>query len=167
MIETFGNNFCGGSLAPGLIVGSASYNLLVITAVCIVSLPGESKKRIKEYKVFVVTSGFAVAAYVWLVVITQVVSRNVVEIWEGVVTVVFFPVLVGVAYWATLGFCIKGKRPPLKAPTKDRDPTGTLYAAEGAQRIFHYCNIFTLKMRLTILKWMSMISFLIEMDCIN
>jgi len=50
IIETAGNRFCTGALGPGTIVGSASYNLFIITAVCIVSVPNEGTRRIEEYK---------------------------------------------------------------------------------------------------------------------
>ena len=44
-IEILMNNFVAGELGPGVIVGSAAFNLLIIIAVCIVAIPaGETRK---------------------------------------------------------------------------------------------------------------------------
>ena len=47
IIEIVGNNFKSGDLGPGAIVGSAAFNLLGITAVCISAIPGTEARRIK------------------------------------------------------------------------------------------------------------------------
>merc|ERR1719326_105957 len=98
------NNFFSGELGPSTIVGSAAFNLLVITAVCVVSIdPGEIRK-IKDTSVFAVTASFSVFAYVWLIVILQLTTPEKVSVWEGVVTFLFFPILVILAYVADRGF---------------------------------------------------------------
>ena len=38
-IETISLNFKAGDLGPGTIVGSAAFNLLIISAICLVSVP--------------------------------------------------------------------------------------------------------------------------------
>lgn len=43
--------FQAGDLGPGTIVGSAAFNLLIITAVCIAGLPDNTTKAIKAIKV--------------------------------------------------------------------------------------------------------------------
>ena len=50
VIEVVGNNFLAGDLGPGTIVGSAAFNLLVITAICVSAIESPSIKRIKNYK---------------------------------------------------------------------------------------------------------------------
>lgn len=50
-IEIIGHNFTSGELGPGTIVGSAAFNLLIITAVCIISIPGVEGRRIRLIKV--------------------------------------------------------------------------------------------------------------------
>ena len=44
-IELFLGNFQAGELGPGTIVGSAAFNLLVISAVCIAGLPGDRESE--------------------------------------------------------------------------------------------------------------------------
>ncbi|CAF3225353.1 unnamed protein product, partial [Rotaria sp. Silwood2] len=50
--EIVGNRFEAGELGPGTIVGSAAYNLLMITALCIVSIKSSETRRIELYTVF-------------------------------------------------------------------------------------------------------------------
>ena len=67
----------GGILTESFLAGSASYNLLVISAVCVVSVPSPTIKRISEYGVFVVTSLWSLFAYVWLLVVRMLFSSQV------------------------------------------------------------------------------------------
>ncbi|XP_022239527.1 sodium/calcium exchanger 2-like [Limulus polyphemus] len=104
IIEIVGNGFKSGELGPGTIVGSAAFNLLVISAVCIISLPSQETRRIRLIKVFAITSFFSVFAYIWLLIILVAVSPNVVELWEALITFLYFPVLVVLAYAADRNF---------------------------------------------------------------
>ena len=99
-IEIGSSGFYAGELGPGTIVGSAAFNMLVISAVCVIAIPDGGMRKIKELPVFYITAAFSLAAYVWLIVILQVISPNVVDVWEGMVTLLAFPVLVWVAYRA-------------------------------------------------------------------
>ncbi len=47
-IEIIFNDFKAGELGPGTIVGSAAFNLLAISAVCIVSIPTGEVRRIDQ-----------------------------------------------------------------------------------------------------------------------
>mmetsp|Transcript_23235 Transcript_23235/g.32123 ORF Transcript_23235/g.32123 Transcript_23235/m.32123 type:complete len:754 (-) Transcript_23235:170-2431(-) len=85
------------ALGPGTIVGSASFNLLFITAICVVS-PSPNSTRVNQYGVFLITSFFAVEAYIWLLFILEFSSPEVVDIWEAVVTLLHFPLLLIVSY---------------------------------------------------------------------
>ncbi|XP_015920946.1 sodium/calcium exchanger Calx [Parasteatoda tepidariorum] len=105
IIEIVGNGFKAGDLGPGTIVGSAAFNLLVICGVCIVALPAGESRRIRTFSVFSVTAFFSVFAYIWLLIILVGFSPHEVEIWEAVVTFLFFPLLVGISYAADKGLC--------------------------------------------------------------
>lgn len=48
-LEIVGNNFESGSLGPGTIVGSAAFNLMGISAVCVAAIPGVESRQIKGY----------------------------------------------------------------------------------------------------------------------
>uniref|UniRef100_A0A0N7ZBH2 Calx-beta domain-containing protein n=1 Tax=Scylla olivacea TaxID=85551 RepID=A0A0N7ZBH2_SCYOL len=104
IIEIIGNDFRAGDLGPGTIVGSAAFNLFVISAVCVMFIPKGEIRRIKDIKVFAVTTVFSVVAYLWLLIIVVAVSPGRVEVWEAVVTLVMFPSLVLIAWLAEKNF---------------------------------------------------------------
>ena len=54
IIEIVGNNFKSGDLGPGSIVGSAAFNLMCITAVCIFAIPGTESRQIKGNNLFLI-----------------------------------------------------------------------------------------------------------------
>nr|KAG5703830.1 hypothetical protein BaRGS_031464 [Batillaria attramentaria] len=110
VIEVLGKGFKAGDLGPGTIVGSAAFNLLFITAICIMCIPEEESRRIGNVKVFIVTAVSGVFAYVWLALVLLAISPNKVELWEAIVTLLFFPILIVVAYSADKDFFIGRKR---------------------------------------------------------
>jgi len=99
-IEITTSGFYAGELGPGTIVGSAAFNLLVISALCVLAIPSGKGTYIKQRGVFYITATFSVFAYVWLIVILMVTSPDVVEVWEGVVTFVLFFILLVLAFLA-------------------------------------------------------------------
>lgn len=100
-------NFEADELGPSTIVGSAAFNLLVITAVCVLAIPSPDVRRINSIKVFAVTAFFAIFAYVWLIIILLVNTANYVDLWEAILTFLFFPILVILAYIVDKDFCRK------------------------------------------------------------
>lgn len=100
VIEIYAKDFNAGELGPGTIVGSAAYNLFVIIALCVSVIPKGEVRRIKHLGVFFVTAAWSVFAYVWLYIILAVLSPNEVEVWEAVITFLFFPTTVLTAYAA-------------------------------------------------------------------
>ena len=83
-------------LGPQAIVGSASFNLLVISAVSIMAV--KEVKEIKMLGVFISTALFSTWAYIWFFLVLVVISPGYVEIWEAFVTLGFMLILVVVAY---------------------------------------------------------------------
>lgn len=113
VIELMGNSFFAGELGPSTIVGSAAFNLLVITAVCVSALPAGKTKKIEMTGVFAITASFSIFAYLWLLVILVFISPNKVDVAEGLLTFLFFPVLVVLAFMADKGWIMKcGKSEP-------------------------------------------------------
>jgi solute carrier family 8 (sodium/calcium exchanger) len=88
-----------GELGPSTIVGSAAFNLLVISAVSILSV-GEKPKRIDDMGVFAITSISSIFAYVWLFIVLGVWTKDQVTMVEAVLTFGFFFVLIILAYAA-------------------------------------------------------------------
>eukprot|EP00931_Biecheleriopsis_adriatica_P103484 TRINITY_DN78309_c0_g1_i1.p1 TRINITY_DN78309_c0_g1~~TRINITY_DN78309_c0_g1_i1.p1 ORF type:complete len:826 (-),score=159.09 TRINITY_DN78309_c0_g1_i1:104-2581(-) len=110
IIELLGDNMYSGELGPSTIVGSAAFNLFVIISVCVMAIPAGEVRKIKEVPVYCVTSTCSVFAYVWLIVILLGTSPHIVEIWEGLLTFIFFFLLITVAYLADRGY-FGGKSP--------------------------------------------------------
>jgi len=103
VIEIAGSGFYAGELGPSTIVGSAAFNMLVISAVCVMAIPDGQGRLIKERGVFYVTATFSVFAYVWLIIILNLHTPNVVGVGEGIATFILFPVLLYLAYQADQG----------------------------------------------------------------
>ena len=80
------------------IIGSASFNLLLITAICVVSVPSGTVKPIREFGVFLLTAMWSMFAYVWMLVVLKWRTPDEVELWEALLTLAFFPLLVITAW---------------------------------------------------------------------
>lgn len=107
-VSTLGG--CPGELGPSTIVGSAAFNLLVISGLSILAVTEENDndprrdqsvpqgiKKINDMGVFSITSATSIAAYLWLWVVLM--DQNV-QLWEAWVTFGAFWVLVIACYLA-------------------------------------------------------------------
>lgn len=101
LIEILSESFYEGKLGPGAIVGSAAFNLMVITAVCMMAIPppnietGETGfRKVSMIQVFLTTTFYSIFAYAWLLVILVVSSPDKVDIWEAAVTFALYPIMV-------------------------------------------------------------------------
>ena len=56
---------------------------------------------------FCITATFSLFAYIWLVIVLVVSSPNKVDVWEAVLTLLFFPLLVCIAYAGDKGLIHK------------------------------------------------------------
>uniref|UniRef100_A0AAY4EUI8 Calx-beta domain-containing protein n=1 Tax=Denticeps clupeoides TaxID=299321 RepID=A0AAY4EUI8_9TELE len=108
VIEVCGHNFESGELGPGTIVGSAAFNMFVIIGVCVWVIPDGEVRKIKHLRVFFLTAFWSIFAYIWLYLILAVISPGIVEVWEALVTLLYFPVCVLLAWIADRRFlCYK------------------------------------------------------------
>lgn len=105
VVETVSLTFEAGELGPGTIVGSAAFNLLFITAICISCLPeveGDEAnleaREIEEFGVYVITAIASLWAYLWMVIALAWSSKDEVMSWEAWITLVMFPILVVICY---------------------------------------------------------------------
>lgn len=109
-VSTLGD--CPGELGASTIVGSAAFNLLVISGLSVYAVsvdndtdptrdyvngPPKGVKKIYDMGVFSITSFFSIWAYVWLFIVLA--DQNV-EIWEAWVTFGSFIFLVIICYMA-------------------------------------------------------------------
>ncbi|XP_031166827.1 sodium/calcium exchanger 2a isoform X1 [Sander lucioperca] len=100
VIEVCGHNFDAGELGPSTIVGSAAYNMFVIIGLCVWVIPNDESRHIKHLRVFFITAFWSIFAYIWLYLILAVISPGIVEVWEAIVTLLYFPVCVILAWIA-------------------------------------------------------------------
>uniref|UniRef100_A0A4W4EN96 Calx-beta domain-containing protein n=1 Tax=Electrophorus electricus TaxID=8005 RepID=A0A4W4EN96_ELEEL len=100
VVEVCGHNFHAGELGPNTIVGSAAFNMFVIIGLCVFVIPNGDHRKVKHLRVFFVTASWSIFAYTWLYLILAVISPGVVEVWEGLITLFFFPICVLFAWVA-------------------------------------------------------------------
>ena len=89
---------------------SAAFNLLVISAVCIVGIPKGEIRRINDMNVFAVTCSFSIFAYIWLLIVLMAWTPNRVTLEEAILTFLLFPAVVILAYMADQGYFSKRKK---------------------------------------------------------
>ena len=138
IIEIVGNNFEAGELGPGTIVGSAAFNLMAISAVCVYGIPNGETRRIDQIGVFAVTASFSVFAYLWLLIVLKAITPDIIDVWEAVLTFIFFPLLVLVAYaadkrWIQNLICKKSDESPHDDKQRQIE-LGTLQPGESTYR---------------------------------
>ena len=85
-------------LGASTIVGSAAFNLLIISGVSILAV--EDPKKVKDTGVFAVTSIASLFAYIWMYLCLSSISPGFVTMAEGWLTLVYFFLLIIFAYWA-------------------------------------------------------------------
>ncbi|XP_077988867.1 sodium/calcium exchanger 1-like [Glandiceps talaboti] len=97
-VQRLDGNGTEDALGTFTIIGSAAFNLLMITAICIVSVPSPDAKKIREFGVFLVTAAWSMWAYIWMLVVLRWVTPGEITIWEAWVTLGYMPLLVFSAY---------------------------------------------------------------------
>jgi len=89
-----------GELGPSTIVGSAAFNLLLISAVSIMAVETGKVKKIDDMGVFTITTVASVFAYVWLFICLGVWTKDRITLIEAILTFLMFFLLIGAAYTA-------------------------------------------------------------------
>ena len=135
VIEIVSGSFYSGALGPSTIVGSAAFNMLVILGICVMCIPAKNDatgetgtRQIADMNVFAITAFSSVFAYVWLLVILMMITPNVVDLWESLLTFLFFPILVLLAWLADAGYFSKRNKVTPQSVTGiavDGDSVGT------------------------------------------
>lgn len=123
-IRNIGNLYAGG-LGPGTLVGSAAFDLFPIHAVCVVVPKAGELKKISDIGVWLVELFWSFWAYIWLYIILEVWTPNVITLWEALLTVLQYGLLLGHAYaqdkrWPYLSLPIeRAERPEEWVPEED------------------------------------------------
>ncbi|XP_019708732.1 magnesium/proton exchanger 1 isoform X1 [Elaeis guineensis] len=87
-----------GGLGPGTLVGSAAFDLFPIHAVCVVVPKAGALKKISDIGVWLVELFWSFWAYFWLYIILEVWTPKVITLWEALLTVLQFGLLLIHAY---------------------------------------------------------------------
>ena len=147
---------CPGELGASTIVGSASFNLLVISAVSIFAVNEDNDvdpdrdetaplgvKKINDMGVFAVTAVFSVFAYVWMWICLMDQQVTQAEAW---LTLVFFFVLIGLAFAADKYKSIQdAKKEALNGVTHENKPQIEYQAVEIYRELINEMNGHTAK----------------------
>ncbi|KAK7277755.1 hypothetical protein RJT34_22771 [Clitoria ternatea] len=96
-IQNMGKLNAGG-LGPGTLVGSAAFDLFPIHAVCVVVPKAGELKKIADLGVWLVELFWSFWAYVWLYIILEVWTPHVITLWEALLTVLQYGLLLTHAY---------------------------------------------------------------------
>ena len=83
-------------LGPMVVMGTTSFNLLLITGISI--LMAVEVKKLYNIVAFLISGFFATFALVWIYLILQVISPGFIELWEAVFLLVCYPVMIVVIY---------------------------------------------------------------------
>ncbi|KAF0896209.1 hypothetical protein E2562_019695 [Oryza meyeriana var. granulata] len=114
-----------GGLGPGTLVGSAAFDLFPIHAVCVVMPRAGSKKKISDLGVWLVELFWSFWAYIWLYIILEVWTPKVITLWEALLTVLQYGLLLLHAYaqdkrWPYVSIPLaRGDRPEDWVPAED------------------------------------------------
>jgi len=126
-IETIGGlNKCPGELGASTIVGSAAFNLLVISGVSVYAVSEEEHddlnadktvprgvKKINDLGVFAVTCISSIWAYLWLFICVR---DNAIDLQEAYLTFAMFAILIVLAYGADVLKCCDRKKKSHEEP---------------------------------------------------
>ncbi|CAH8353236.1 unnamed protein product [Eruca vesicaria subsp. sativa] len=124
--RNMGERYAGG-LGPGTLVGSAAFDLFPIHAVCVVMPKAGELKKISDLGVWLVELVWSFWAYIWLYIILEVWSPNVITLVEALLTVVQYGLLLVHAYaqdkrWPYLSLPMsRGDRPEEWVPEEEID----------------------------------------------
>merc|ERR1719359_1681791 len=83
ILELIGGEMFAGELGPATVVGSAAFNLFVISAVCVYCIPDGEVRYIEGTSVYMITSSCSIIAYGWLYLVLGLITPDVVDVWEG------------------------------------------------------------------------------------
>ena len=116
-VSTLNSTEVQDSLGTFTIIGSAAFNLLIITAICIVSV--DDPKRIREFGVFIVTGIWSLLAYIWMLLVVAYITPGVVNWWEAWLTLAFLPMFVLMAYCQDNGWFCRRKKVEVEVEEDD------------------------------------------------
>ncbi|KAI3425492.1 uncharacterized protein J3R85_010225 [Psidium guajava] len=132
-LRNLGDLYAGG-LGPGTLVGSAAFDLFPIHAVCVLVPKAGELKKISDLGVWIVELFWSFWAYFWLYIILKVWTPDIVTLWEALLTVLQYGLLLVHAYaqdkrWPYVSLPLaRGERPEDWVPEEgtSSEPVGSV-----------------------------------------
>ena len=109
-VTHLGSDTVEDSLGTFTIIGSAAFNLLIITALCIIAVPQPNVKYVREFGVFLLTAIWSLLAYIWMLIVVRYTSPGIIAPWEAWLTLGFLPMFVFMSYCQDSGWWCKKKK---------------------------------------------------------
>jgi len=108
LTEIWGKGFKAGDLGPFAIIGSSVFNLLISIGIAVSATPKGKARKVVNLGALILIVVLTFLLYSWIDIAVAQVSYGMVEIWEAVVTIIFFLViLISITMVTTL----VGKKP--------------------------------------------------------
>ena len=98
IIQLSAINYDYGEVGARMMVGASAFNVYIIIAYCVIAIPFGEIRKIEKLPVLFVTLLWMVFAYIWLCLVVIVISPGVIELWEAIITLIFYPISVINAY---------------------------------------------------------------------
>jgi hypothetical protein len=88
LIKTFKSKVYS-TTSISLIIGTSSFNILLVTACCLLSLQSAKSKffKIKNYSLFINFTIWSSMSFIWLYSILYLISPNRIDLWESLTTI--------------------------------------------------------------------------------
>ena len=93
------------TLGPQVIIGSAAFNILFVTAIAICAASNKPK-RINSHGVWIYSAIVSTLSYVWYFIVLAIISPNEIELWEALVS------LLAGGLFLLIGYLIDAKLSP-------------------------------------------------------
>ena len=91
-----------------MIIGSAAFNLLFVTAIAVCTA-SKKVKKIDSHGVWIYTVIVSTLAYVWYFLVLAVISPNEIELWEALVSLLFGSLFLLIGYLIDARLTVKPK----------------------------------------------------------
>ncbi len=120
-----------------LLKGTSIFNLLIVTAISLFSLPGKKTLKIDDYALYINYAACSVLAWGWLLIILNLISPNVIEIWEAIILFLIYVVLLSVSFLVNKHLRMKKVKNFNKSPELSNNSRSSYDLAYEGKLVFY------------------------------
>ena len=124
IVEILAKGFRAGELGPFAIVGSSAFNLFIAIGIAILAAPKDKTKKVGNLGALILIAVLMLVLYNWIHITLSGISYGQVDIWEPVVTMIFFLVILISMAMVTV---LVGRKPKHDAALTDYKENYKLY----------------------------------------